>query len=212
MKQSLCILILVFTALSCSTEQAAVSQEPVSQAPAEEVPVPVAVRISEEKTPAPQPPPIEEKEVEESFDPENVSQEDYDTTIQDIQEMIVKLNDIVRKKDFTAWMSYLADSSVARINSPEFLDERANDLYKKNVSNAAVRGQDISKVKKINFRGAQDYFNYVVVPSHTNDHVDEISFVSQTQITAYTRDEKGQRLILYDLENIDGKWKIIIVS
>jgi hypothetical protein len=207
MKRPVWILMVpVFLALSCSTEQAAapvVPEAPAPQAPAESPP-PLAERIPEEK--------VEEKPEEEFFDPQEVSQEKYDTTIQDIQEMIRKLNDIVRAKDFEAWMSALADSSVRKINSREFLEEKANDLYKKNVSNAVVRGQDISRVRKINFRNPQDYFNYVVVPSHTNDHVDEITFNSQTQITAYTRDEKGQRLILYDLENIDGYWKIIIVS
>jgi hypothetical protein len=206
MKQSVWILIVpLLLALSCSTGRPAVPEEPAPQTPPPLVerapaPLPVAAQIPEEKP--------EEK----SFDPENVSTEDYDSTIQDIREMVLNLNNIVREKDFNAWMSYLADSSIEKINSREFLDERANDLHKKNVSAAAVRGQDISRVRKINFRGPQDYFNYVVVPSHANDHVDEISFSSQAQVTAYIRDEKGQRLILYDLENIGGVWKIIIVS
>jgi hypothetical protein len=210
MKPSVWILMVpLFLALSCSTEQAAVPEAPAPQAEAPPVPPPLpppppAERIPEEK--------VEEEPEETTFDPQDVSQEEYDTTIQDIQEMILKLNGIVREKNFEAWMSALADSSVRKINSREFLEERANDLHKKNVTNAALRGQDISKVRKINFRGPQDYFNYVVVPSHASDHVDEITFSSQTQVTAYTRDEKGQRLILYDLENIDGQWKIIIVS
>jgi hypothetical protein len=194
----------LFLALSCSTEQAAVPEAPAPQAPAEPPPAPPAERIPEEE--------VEEKPEEKLFDPQDVSQEEYDTTIQDIQEMILKLNNIVREKNFEAWMSALADSSVKRINSREFLEETANDLYKKNVSEAAVRGQDISKIRQIQFRNAQDYFNYVVVPSHANDRVDEITFNSQTLITAYTRDEKGRRLILYDLENIDGHWRIIMVN
>jgi hypothetical protein len=197
----------LFLALSCSTEQAAVPEEqPGLQAPVEEKPVSVVmdVPVQEEN--------IEEEPGEQTFDPQSVSQEDYNTTMQNIQEMIFKLNSIVRAKNFDSWMSYLADSSITKINSRQFLEERANDLHKKNISNAAVRGQDISRVRRVNFRGPRDYFDYVVVPSHTNDHVDEIAFSSQTQVTAYTRDEKGQRLILYDLENINGQWKIIIMS
>jgi hypothetical protein len=157
--------------------------------------------------------PLEEELVpeKEAFDPRKVSQEEYDTAIHDIKEMIGKLNGIVREKDFNAWMSFLADSSLEKINSREFLEEKANELHKKNLSTAVLRRQDISRIRKINFRGVQDYFEYVVVPSHANDHVDEISFSSQTRVTAYTRDDKGQRLILYDLENMDGSWKIIIV-
>jgi hypothetical protein len=208
----------LFLALSCSTEQAAVLEAPVIQVSPEEAPAPPAERqipeekieesrVSEEKVEE-----KEEKSEEKLFDPQEVSQEEYDTTIQDIQAMISKLNDIVRAKDFNAWMSFLADASLEKINSREFLEERANDLHRKNLTNAALRGQDISRIRKINFRGARDYFEYVVVPSHANDHVDEIAFTSQTQVTAYTRDEKGQRLILYDLEHIDGHWKIVIVS
>jgi hypothetical protein len=206
----------LFLAVSCSTEQAAVPEEqPASQASVEKAqpPVSVVLQVQGEKEKEPEKPEKEEEPAkEEVFDPQNVSQEDYNTTIQNIQEMIVKLNNIVRAKNFDIWVSYLADSSVAKINSQEFLNERANDLHKKNISNAAIRGQDISRVRRITFRKPRDYFDYVVVPSHTNDHVDEIAFSSQTQVTAYTRDEKGQRLILYDLENINGQWKIIIVS
>jgi hypothetical protein len=201
------LMVPLFLALSCSTEQAAVPEDQVIQVLADPPPVLPASRIPEEKEEK-----IEEKPEERPFDPQEVSQEEYDTTIQDIQEMISKLNDIVRAKNFNSWASFLADSSLEKINSREFLEEKANDLHKKNLSNAAVRGQDLSRIRKINFRGAQDYFEYVVVPSHANDHVDEIAFASQTRVTAYTRDEKGQRLILYDLENIDGYWKIIIVS
>jgi hypothetical protein len=221
--------------LSCSTEQTAVQEE------LEKPSVLPVSRISEEKTeegPVGERPveersigessageksvegkfvgesPVEEKSVpkKEAFDPQKVSQEEYDTTIHDIQEMIGKLNGIVREKDFNAWMSFLADSSLEKINSHEFLEEKANELHKKNLSEAVLRRQDLSRIRKINFREVQDYFEHVVVPSHANDHVDEIAFSSQTRVTAYTRDEKGQRLILYDLENIDGYWKIIIVS
>jgi hypothetical protein len=222
MKRSVLILMVpVFLALSCATEQAAVPVEPLPQVQAVEAPTPapppVVAQVPEEKPQEEKP--QEEKPQEEAipeekpFDPENVSQEDKDTVMRDIQEMVGKLNAIVKAKNFNDWMSYMAEPSLRKLNSRAFLDERANDLFKKNQSIAAVQGQDITRVRKINFRNPQDYFNYVVVPSHTNDHVDDIGFISETQVTAYTRDEeKGQRLILYDLENIDGKWKIIIID
>lgn len=196
-------------ALSCSTERTAVSDDPVIRVLEEEAPAPPASPIPEQEIIEEK---IEEKPEEKPFDPQDISREEYDTTIQDIQEMIRKLNDIVRAKDFNTWVSFLADSSLAEINSREFLEEKANDLHKKNLSYAVVRGQDISRIRKINFRGPQDYFSYVVVPSHANDRVDEITFKSETKVTAYTRDEKGGRLVLYDLEKIDGHWKIIIES
>ena len=55
---------------------------------------------------------------------------------------------------------------------------------------------------------ARVYFTYVVVPSRTNDRVDDIEFISKNEVKAYTEDAKGQTVVLYHLENQDGKWKI----
>jgi uncharacterized protein YigE (DUF2233 family) len=48
-----------------------------------------------------------------------------------------------------------------------------------------------------------------VVPSRANDRVDDISFVSPQRIKVYTVNNKGERLRLYDLENLGNGWKII---
>jgi hypothetical protein len=39
--------------------------------------------------------------------------------------------------------------------------------------------------------------------------VDDIAFISENNVRAYTVDNRGQKLILYDLAMIDNKWKII---
>jgi hypothetical protein len=69
-------------------------------------------------------------------------------------------------------------------------------------------GRDPKRVKKVELKTARDYFIGVVVPAHQNDRVEDIEFVSTNQVTAYTKNNKGERLILYNLENTDGEWKI----
>ena len=74
---------------------------------------------------------------------------------------------------------------------------------------ATSLGRDPRQVEKKILRTARDYFENVVVPSRSNDQVDDIEFISDTQVKAYTIDARGHRLILYNLENIDDQWKII---
>jgi hypothetical protein len=47
------------------------------------------------------------------------------------------------------------------------------------------------------------------VPSRANDRVDDIEFISQKRVKAYTVSQKGERLRLYDLEKTNEGWKII---
>jgi hypothetical protein len=57
-------------------------------------------------------------------------------------------------------------------------------------------------------RDSRDYFVNVVVPSRSNDRVDEIVFVAENRVLAYTLNARGIRLILYEFELINGQWKI----
>jgi hypothetical protein len=49
---------------------------------------------------------------------------------------------------------------------------------------------------------------YVVVPSRTKDRVDDIEFIGQNRVKAFTINNKGQKLRLYDLEKTASGWKI----
>jgi hypothetical protein len=127
------------------------------------------------------------------FDPSSISEEEYETTKADIQRLIADLNRIIRAGNYNSWLTYLSEDYRRRINSKEFLDEiiARYPIFRGRIHNA------------------RDYFTYVVVPSRANDRVDDIAFISHVKVTAYTVDSHGQRLILYDLENIDNGWMII---
>ena len=192
--------IVVMLILSCGT-----GPQPTEPVPPAEVAQPVAAPVEDVSRPAeplPQektvpevsaPPPPEEK----GFDPGTISKEAYDNTKFEIQHLIEDLNKIIRARNYNSWLTYLSEDYRREINSKEFRD----DLVEKF---PAFRGR---------INNARDYFTNVVVPSRANDHVDDIEFVSENRVKAYTifitRDNQRQRVILYNLELIDGKWQII---
>jgi len=85
--------------------------------------------------------------------------------------------------------------------------------YRRAMSDKAFlsRMSDFSVLKKQNIvlTELRDYFIYVVVPSRAKDRVDDIEFIGQNRVKAFTINAKGQRLRLYDLEKTDGGWKIV---
>ena len=134
-----------------------------------------------------------------AFDLGNVSQELYDSTISDVRIFIEMLNILISRKDYEGWKSHLSEEFFKNIASPGNL---------KNMSE-----QPAMKMQKIVLRSPEDYFNYVVVPSRANSRVDEIEFLSQNMVKAYTiRTNKDGELIklrLYELEKTGNTWKII---
>ena len=146
---------------------------------------------------------------EEVFDPSSISEEVFAAAKADIQALIADLNRIIRARNYNAWLSYLDDSYLKLISSREFLEEKTEELYKRDQIVAGNMGRDPAHVNKQVLRNANDYFTYVVVPSRSQDTLDDIAFVSQTHVKAYTVDTRGVRLVLYELETIGGKWKIV---
>jgi hypothetical protein len=136
-----------------------------------------------------------EKPDDDSFDPLSISQELFDSTKSDVQRLIADLNRIIRAKNYNTWVSHLGKAYLDKISSEEFL--------------ASISAQPYLKNNKITLTSAKDYFEKVVVPSRTNDRVDDIAFVSQNRVKVYTVNDKGERLRLYDLENLGEGWKII---
>jgi hypothetical protein len=155
---------------------------------------------------SPTPPPTVTETI---FDPGSISEEVFLATKADIQTLIEELNRIIRARNYDAWLGYLSDSYFNLLSSQDFLDEKTEDLYRRDQVVATNTGRDPRTVEKKILRTPRDYFNNVVVPSRSNDRVDDIAFVSQTHVRAYTVDSRGTRLILYELAIIQEKWKII---
>ena len=209
---SLFLVSLIFI-LSCGSAPKPVETPPPVETAEPQAPVPVSVpEPVPEPIPEPEPPPqIAEAPVEEKvFDPQSISEEKFETTKADVQTLINDLNRIIRAKNYNAWVSFLADCYLEEITSKDFLEERTEELFKRDQIVASNMGRDPRRVQKKILRTAKDYFDNVVVPSRSNDpRVDDIDFKDENLVTAYTVNNRGDRRILYNLELIDNHWKII---
>jgi len=184
------LIAIAWFAVSCAGDPPA---ETKPQAPA----VPEA-RPSPPPPPPPPPPqqgPVRQPEPAATFDPSSISQAEKDTAMQEIQQLTQRLNGIIRAKNYNTWVTYLSPDYLATINSRRFLDEISKSpvLVKQNIV----------------LNSAYDYFNHVVVPARANSRVDDIEFISQNRVKAYTIDAKGNKIRLYDLEKTGAGWKII---
>jgi len=128
-----------------------------------------------------------------------VSREQYASTKEDIQHFIERLNQAIKRKDYNAWKAALSSEYFQKISSPENL-QQLSEL-------------PAMKTRKIILKTAEDYFMNVVVPSRANSKVDDIEFIGENRVKAFTvmvnAAGEEQRLRLYDLEKTGNIWKII---
>jgi len=133
------------------------------------------------------------------FDPATVTQQQYASTMEEVQIFINDLNRIISTRNYQAWRVRLSPEYFAMISSPEFLHQ--------------VSEQPAMKTRRIILRSAEEYFMNVVVPSRADSRVDNIEFIGRDKVIAYTvntnRAGEDVRLRLYDLEKINNLWIII---
>ena len=180
------IAILMFLAACVNEPEPAPEPDPVDVAVIEVQPEPIP-----EPIPEPEPDPISE-EIE--FDPQQVSQELREATLFDIKDFIGTLNSIIQSQDYERWFTNLTDTYIEYYSSEESLSELSQMFV--------IRRQGIV------LRSLKDYFIYVVYPSRQNDKVDEIEFIGQNLVRAFTYSPKGDRLVLYTLQKVGDTWKI----
>ena len=206
MKKSMILLLLLSgLVLSCGTgpkppeAPSEVEQGPVAAAPEATVRVekPVETQV------------VVEASKKEEFDPNSISDVVFQAAKKDITAFINELNGIIKAKNYNSWVAHLAPPYFTEINSKSFLEEKTEDLYLRDQVVAQNAGRDPKLVPKRILRTPRDYFDYVVVPSRANDRVDDISFISETHVKAYTIDGRGMKLVLYELASINNKWLIV---
>ncbi len=151
-------------------------------------PVPV-----EEPAPEPEPMPEEPQPVEEEEE-FVVTQEIYEQTFVDVEALIEELNAIIQSEDFSAWREYLTDEYVAYYSDPAVLKGISDELKKK-------------YRYELRLRTLQDYFLYIVVGSRQEADLEEIEFIDENHLLAYSIVNETPA-ILYYLANEDGDWKI----
>jgi hypothetical protein len=157
------------------------------------------------------------------FDPGNVSRDVYEITKAEVEELVGKLNVIIAARDYNAWVSYLDEGYFGKISSPAFLQE--------------ISDSELMKIQKKVIRTPREYFLNVVVPSRSNDRVDDISFITKDRVRVIQFNQRrrrppsdpdelaklqtagadlrdgwlyeNSREIFYELEKIQNVWKIV---
>lgn len=134
---------------------------------------------------------------EDPFDPQNVPQEMFDNTLQEVQDFIVSLNSIIRAQRYDEWLENLSQEYIGTYGSPEYLKQASEDPR--------------FKSQKVVLNNLRDYFIYNVAPARVNvdNNVDDIEFITPIRVKAFTVNAKGQRLRLYELEKEENGWKVI---
>lgn len=153
-------------------------------------PEPVVV---EEPAPEPEPAPPEPEPVdeEEEF---VVTQEIYEQTFVDVEALIEELNAIIKNEDFDAWRAYLTAEYAAYYSDPAVLKGISDELKKK-------------YRYELRLRTLQDYFLYIVVGSRQAADLEEIEFIDENHLLAYSIVNETPA-ILYYLAYEEGDWKI----
>jgi len=124
------------------------------------------------------------------------SQDLYRRTFAEVQVVIAALTRIIADGDYDQWVTYLTADYVSTTSSPGFLADASNS--------------GVLKKSGIVLRSLRDYFNNVVVRSHLQATLDDITFVDATHVKAITRIQDSP-VILYYLVREDGRWKVGIL-
>lgn len=202
-----CFITLLF--VSCTTADKAVVESKTEQEPekpvAETIVVPEeeAKPVVEKKAEDPKPkngavavkePVVSEADKEYARSVSNlsgkISKDTFMEDKKDIMQTIEELNDIIKRRDYEAWLTYVSPSSKQYWSNPKNLAAVANRL----------------PVKGINIRSMKDYFLYVFIPARQNSKVEEIRYVSPT-VTKAVEPKEDEDLIFYLFEkSTSGDW------
>lgn len=146
--------------------------------------------------PAAATPPVQEK-TEETTPQEQekfvVTDEIYSQTLDQVREFVQVLNQVIESKNFEVWSTYLTSDYIQRTSDPQYLAEQSE--------------KPILKKKNIVLGSLSDYFIYVVVPSRSGAHIDDIEFIDRYHVKAISiiRNTRG---LLYLLVREEDQWKI----
>lgn len=122
-----------------------------------------------------------------------VTEEIFTRTFDEIEAFIDNLNEIIRKRNYEAWTSYLSEEYIRETSDQAFLQAQSET--------------PVLKKSNIELASLQDYFEYVVVPSRSHAQVDDIEFIDEAHVKAISiiNDTRG---LLYLLVREDDSWLV----
>ncbi len=177
------VLVACVLALGGCASAPAPEQTVPQQAPPTVVVEPAPAAPAPAAPPAPQPP-----------NPDYaVSKEVYNRTFDEIRAVITELNTHIARGEYDGWLEHLTDNYVHETSKQEYLDKWKEDPE--------------LKQRGIVLRSLHDFFAYRVVPTRSRAELDEIQFVDDSHVYAYTV-LRGEKYLLYYLVKTDKGWKV----
>jgi hypothetical protein len=143
------------------------------------------------RPPAPELPPAAVNEPQPA--PFVVTKEVYSRTFEEVERFVVNLTQIIQRRDYDTWVTYLSAEYIRRISDPQYLQQQSE--------------QPLLKQNNIRLNTLRDYFEHVVVPSRAAATIDDIEFIDENHVKAITA-VRNTRAVLYLLVREDGGWKI----
>ena len=126
-------------------------------------------------------------------EPLAISKKEFSDDKHEILETISELAIIMETKDTLAWLDYIEEPSKEYYKNPVNLRKAQRKLPN----------------KLIELKTIEDYFKNVFIPSRKNRHIDEIRYVSKTQVNAVQVREDTD-VIYYQFKKENGKWKVYL--
>ena len=121
-----------------------------------------------------------------------VTKEEFNEDKATILKIISELQVVMDTKDSKKWLTYLDPESIHYYSNPVNLRNAQKKLP--------------SKYVKLNT--ISDYFYYVFIPSRKRSQVDEIRYISKTNIKAVQVREDYTTVVYYYFTKINGKWLV----
>lgn len=150
-----------------------------------------AVEVKEE--PAPAEKTEADLEYERSVGDSGVSKDAFEADKAEILKIIAELDKAMKNGDYKLWLYYVAPTSAEYWSTGTNLRKAEKRL----------------PIKGIKLNNIGDYFKYVFVPSRSGREVNEIRYISETEVKAVQVHE-DQDVIYYYFNKVNGKWMVHI--
>ena len=126
-------------------------------------------------------------------DAEIVSFDEFADDKAAILKIIEEMSQVMQKFDFEKWKTYIEPASIEYFSNPANLRKTQKKLPD----------------KTLHIKGLRDYFKYVFIPARQISSVDEIRYISKTNVKAVqVRKEEGKIIVYYYFVKINGKWYV----
>ena len=184
--------IFLFSCASTKEEPEEPEQPPVIEEPTEET----EVYIEED--------PVEEvfEEDDEEYlrsidtleSTETVTKQEFNDDKTAILNAIAELSEIMENQDADEWLNYIDPASITYYSNPANLRKAQKKLPN----------------KLIELKTIYDYFKYVFIPSRKRSQVDEIRYISKTNIKAVEVKEDFSVVVYYYFTKINERWYVTL--